>query len=62
VKIVGTPHSPHSPDLSPWDFWLFELSGMKWATIMTVTSVIPAHADIQPPFEGRRLIIEDGGD
>ena len=34
MSIKTVPHPPYSPDLAPWDFWLFpKLGGCRYETI-----------------------------
>ena len=71
IKLV--PHPPYSPDLAPYDFWLFlKLKGCRYETIeetkKAVTKVIDTftqedfHEDFQMLLERYNKFIATGGD
>ena len=71
IRIV--PHRPYSPDLAPWDFWLFpKLTGCRYETIEemkeAVTKVMDMltqedfHGALQKLFERYNKCIAAGGD
>ena len=71
IKTVHQP--PYSPDLAPWDFWLFpKLRGCRYETIEemkeAVTSVIDTlkqegfHGNFQKLLERYNKCIVTGGD
>ena len=71
IKTVR--HLPYSPDVAPWDFWLFpKLRGCRYETIEeikeAVTKVIDTltqedfHGAFQKLLEGYNKCIASGGD
>ena len=71
IKTVSQP--PYSPDLAPWDFWLFpKLRGCRYETIEemkeAVTKVIDTltqedfHGALQKLLEWYNKCIAAGGD
>ena len=73
MGIKTVPNTPYSPDLAPWDFWLFpKLTGCRYETIEerkeAVTEVIETltqkdfHGAFQKLLERYNKCIAAGGD
>ena len=71
IKIV--PHCPYSPDLAPYDFWLFpKLRGCRYETIEAMKEAVTKVIDtltqedfrgaFPKMFERSKKCIEAGGD
>ena len=55
MGINTVPHSPYSPDLAPWDFWLFpKLRGCRYETIAEMKEDVTKVIDMltQEDFHG----------
>ena len=55
MGIKRVPHRPYSPDLAPWDFWLFpKLRGCYYETIEEMKEAVTKVIDtlIQEDFHG----------
>ena len=55
MGIKTVPHHPYSPDLAPWDFWLFpKLRGCHYETIEEMKEAVTKVIDTltQEDFHG----------